>query len=257
MDANTRDPAVTESIQHNHIVLMLLFFFRVQLCRHTHTFFSFSLCASNKGCFVGMWSYGVMRSWPEHNALQNGVIMTWLWYHNAGQTMTYFKKKKSSQKTRAGCCCCSASLTLSVCPRGFFSNSSSFSSTVLYSTCRCGFSLFLFVSSCPCLHQCSFLICLVCLPCNSLQWAAGPARESLSYWFNDASSYFTGIFMSMSLNTLSALTNARLKTCVGMIERTGSGFLVTACIYKLSVVRHSRGHHACRCDTFTLGMFKN
>lgn len=37
--------------------------------------------------------------------------------------------------------------------------------------------------------------------------------------------------MSMSLNTLSALTNARLKTCVGMIERTGSGFLVTACIY--------------------------
>lgn len=98
MDANTRDPAVTESIQHNHIVLMLLFFFRVQLCRHTHTFFSFSLCASNKGCFVGMWSYGVMRSWPEHNALQNGVIMTWLWYHNAGQTMTYFKKKKKAPK---------------------------------------------------------------------------------------------------------------------------------------------------------------
>lgn len=50
---HTRD-GDAESIQHNHIVLMLLFFFRVQLCRHTHTFFSFSLCASNKGCFVVM-----------------------------------------------------------------------------------------------------------------------------------------------------------------------------------------------------------
>lgn len=67
------------------------------------------------------------------------------------------------------------------------------------------FSVSLCLPPCPRLCHRSFLICLVCLPCNSVQWAAGPAREPLSYWFNDASSYFTGIYMSVLLNTLSTL----------------------------------------------------
>lgn len=104
MDTNTRDPAVTHGtvMQRASSIITLCWCCCFSLGSNfvaTHTlFFSFSLCASNKGCFVGMWSYGVMRSWPEHNALQNGVIMTWLWYHNAGQTMTYFLKKKKAPK---------------------------------------------------------------------------------------------------------------------------------------------------------------
>lgn len=38
-----------------------------------------------------LWVCGVIRCWPGHNSLQNGVIMTWLWYHDAGQTMTHLK----------------------------------------------------------------------------------------------------------------------------------------------------------------------
>lgn len=52
------------------------------------------------------------------------------------------------------------------------------------------------ISVCVSLSQCSFLICLLYLPCNSLQWV-WPTRDSLSYWFNDASSCFTGICMSV------------------------------------------------------------
>lgn len=44
--------------------------------------------------------------------------------------------------------------------------------------------------------------------------AAGAAREPLSYWFNDASAYFTGICMSALLNTL------LLRSCTRLCART-------------------------------------
>lgn len=48
-----------------------------------------------------LWDYGVIRGWPGHNALQSGVIMTWPWYHNAGQTMTYLKNSQKTGQTAA------------------------------------------------------------------------------------------------------------------------------------------------------------
>ena len=66
-----------------------------------NTVFCFILCMCNKECFVPAWGYGVIRGWPGHNALQNGVIMTWPWYHNAGQTMTYLKNSQKTEQAAA------------------------------------------------------------------------------------------------------------------------------------------------------------
>lgn len=175
--------------------------------------------------------------------------MTWPWYHNAGQTMTYLK---NSQKTRQAAAaqpvwpslsvhvcllfrpflfsfclfwyCIKAKMQTFCCIEWFvFWHWTKQIASCLLSVSFClSLCISVCLSSCTCLCQCSFLICLVCLPCNSLQWAAGPARESLSYWFNDASAYFTGIYMSVSLNTLSTNTNTCIKNMPGY-DRTARG----------------------------------
>lgn len=40
---------------------------------------------------IFLLGYGLTWGWHGHSAWQNGVIMTWTWCHNAGQTLTYLK----------------------------------------------------------------------------------------------------------------------------------------------------------------------
>lgn len=143
--------------------------------------------------------------------------MTWTWCHNAGQTLTYLKTLPKdmtvwsllspSDPLWLQMCCFWFCYHLSALTigrwhiyAGSFSCFSDFPISHFPSFCTGAF-----VSGSLRLRDCQqrFLVRFVCLPCNSLQRAAGPAREPLSYWFNDSSSYFAGICMSVLLSTLS------------------------------------------------------
>lgn len=164
--------------------------------------------------------------------------MTWPWYHNAGQTMTHLK---ISQKTWQAAAAQPVRPSLAVhvvCSSSLISylNLPSFPPFVARAQNANTPSIFIAYFSysdiektdqavseawiLPLFFLCIPLFISMPLPLSvlflsmsglsALQQPAerrGPARESLSYWFNDASSYFTGIYMSVALNTLSTRTN--------------------------------------------------
>lgn len=156
--------------------------------------------------------------------------MTWTWCHNAGQTLTYLKPlpkdmtvwllpSRSDPRWPEMCCFWGGFIISSFLFSSFCFNHRKMAQFLLVlRLSNFSFSIScarVFVSASLRLRGCQqrFLVRFVCLPCNSLQRAAGPAREPLSYWFNDSSSYFAGICMSVLLSTLSTHAQSQNKKC--------------------------------------------